>query len=83
MMRIVMAAILPLVLASGMKSVSPQNLQKAATTALNDRTGIEKLHQQDIAATFSGDPNALADLFTETAFCWSREPQPLWEDRRF
>lgn len=32
-----------------------------------DRRGIEKLHQQDVQATLSGDPQALADLFTDDA----------------
>jgi uncharacterized protein (TIGR02246 family) len=31
------------------------------------RSGIEKLHKQDIAATLAHDPQALADLFTEDA----------------
>jgi uncharacterized protein (TIGR02246 family) len=32
-----------------------------------DLQGIEKLHSQDVAATLSGDPQALADLFTDDA----------------
>jgi ketosteroid isomerase-like protein len=32
-----------------------------------DRAAIEKLHQQDIAATLSGDPVALTDLWTDDA----------------
>ena len=30
----------------------------------NDRAGIAKLHKQDVAATLSGDPVSLADLFS-------------------
>jgi uncharacterized protein (TIGR02246 family) len=33
--------------------------------ALDDRAGIEKAHQEDVAATLSGDPKALTDLFSE------------------
>ena len=32
-----------------------------------DMQAIEKLHQKDIAATLSGGPQALADLFTDDA----------------
>ena len=32
-----------------------------------EMVGIEKLHQQDIAATLSSDPKALADLWTDDA----------------
>ncbi len=32
-----------------------------------DMAGIEKLHQQDIAATLSRDPVALTDLWTDDA----------------
>ena len=32
-----------------------------------DRAGIEKFHQQDIAATLSRDPVALTDLWTDDA----------------
>jgi uncharacterized protein (TIGR02246 family) len=32
-----------------------------------DLQGIDKLHSQDVAATLSGDPQALADLFTDDA----------------
>jgi len=31
------------------------------------RAAIDKLHQQDVAATLTGDPKALADLFTDDA----------------
>jgi uncharacterized protein (TIGR02246 family) len=37
------------------------------TTDSADMQAIEKLHQKDIAATLSGDPQALADLFTDDA----------------
>lgn len=32
-----------------------------------DRAAIEKLHRQDVAATLSGDPAALGELWTEDA----------------
>jgi ketosteroid isomerase-like protein len=32
-----------------------------------DLQGVQTLHQQDIDATLSGDPQALADLFTQYA----------------
>jgi uncharacterized protein (TIGR02246 family) len=38
---------------------------KAPSSA--DRERIERLHQEDVAATLSGDPKALADLFTDDA----------------
>jgi len=38
-----------------------------ASAAGDARAGIEKLHQQDVAATLAGDPKALADLFTDDA----------------
>jgi uncharacterized protein (TIGR02246 family) len=34
---------------------------------MSDTQGIQKLHQRDIDATLSGDPQALADLFAEDA----------------
>lgn len=36
-------------------------------TRAADLKAIEKLHQQDVAATLSGDSQALADLFTDDA----------------
>jgi uncharacterized protein (TIGR02246 family) len=39
----------------------------AIGAAAGDLQGIEKLHAQDVAATQSGDPQALADLFTDDA----------------
>ena len=50
-----------------------QVVQKPATSAGSDRgrdadwAAIEKLHQQDIAATLSRDPVALTDLWTDDA----------------
>jgi ketosteroid isomerase-like protein len=38
-----------------------------ANIARPDLAGIEKLHQQDVAATLAGDPKALADLWTDDA----------------
>jgi len=37
----------------------------AAGPQAADLPAIEKLHRQDVAATLSGDPQALADLFTD------------------
>jgi len=39
--------------------------RRAATDA--EMVGIEKLHQLDVAATLSGDPKALAELWTDDA----------------
>ena len=50
-----------------------QVVQKPATSVGSDkghdadRAAIEKLHQQDIAATLSRDPVALTDLWTDDA----------------
>ena len=44
-----------------------QVIQKPAASAGSDRAAIEKLHQQDIAATLSRDPVALTDLWTDDA----------------
>src|SRR6266849_202125 len=35
--------------------------------ASGELAGIEKLHQQDVAATLAGDPKALASLWTDDA----------------
>lgn len=40
-------------------------------------SGIEKLHQQDVAATLAHDPQALAELFTEDAVLLEPESAPL------
>jgi hypothetical protein len=39
----------------------------AADSLTQDKAGIEKLHKQDFAATQSGDPDALAELWSEDA----------------
>src|SRR5262249_52101976 len=39
----------------------------AADVHAADMAAIEKLHSQDVAATLSGDPNALAALWTDDA----------------
>jgi uncharacterized protein (TIGR02246 family) len=39
----------------------------ASAARAADLAGIEKLHQEDVAATLSGDPVALANLFTDDA----------------
>ena len=55
-------------------SLAGQVVQRPAASAGSDRGGrdadlaaIEKLHQQDIAATLSRDPVALTDLWTDDA----------------
>lgn len=45
-----------------------------------DQEGIEKLHQQDIAATLAGDPKALAELWTNDAV--RLEPGPAEVGRK-
>lgn len=39
--------------------------------------GIEKLHQQDVAATLAHDPQALADLFTDDAVLLEPSSPPV------
>jgi len=41
--------------------------QRAPTTDARDLAGIERLHQQDVAATVPGDAKLLADTWTEDA----------------
>ena len=57
----------------GLTPLAGQVVQAQAASAGSDRgraadlAAIEKLHQQDIAATLSRDPVALTDLWTEDA----------------
>ena len=45
-----------------------------------DMAGIEKFHQQDIAATLSRDPVALTDLWTDDAVRLSQgQPRGGWQ----
>jgi ketosteroid isomerase-like protein len=44
-----------------------RNQTKTTDKKAQDMAGIEKLHQQDIAATLSRDPVALTDLWTDDA----------------
>jgi ketosteroid isomerase-like protein len=61
------------VLAGALTAFASQLVQKPAAPAGRDksrdadRAAIEKLHQQDIAATLSRDPVALTDLWTDDA----------------
>ena len=41
--------------------------EKTVDAQAQDKAGIEKLHQRDIAATLSRDPVALTDLWTDDA----------------
>jgi len=41
------------------------------------RAAIEQLHQQDVAATLTQDPKALADLFTENAVLLEPDNVPV------
>ena len=55
-----------LFLATGV--VVAKDLPLAKTQASEpQKIGIEKLHQQDVAATLSGDPKALSELWTDDA----------------
>lgn len=47
--------------------IFPQTATRTAGASMSDEQGIQKLHQQDMDATLSSDPQALADLFTEDA----------------
>jgi uncharacterized protein (TIGR02246 family) len=44
-----------------------QRLSGPSAARAEDLAGIEELHRQDVAATLSGDPAALANLFTSDA----------------
>src|SRR5882724_5913743 len=39
--------------------------RKTADAHVQDMAGIERLHSQDVAATLSGDPAALTELWTD------------------
>jgi uncharacterized protein (TIGR02246 family) len=43
----------------------PSSRSSTASSYSQDRAGIERLHRQDVAATLSGHPEALANLFSE------------------
>jgi uncharacterized protein (TIGR02246 family) len=60
--KILVAAFLLLLMATG-RYVAPS----IAETETREQQMIEKLHQQDVAATLAGDPKALADLWTDDA----------------
>ncbi len=61
------------VVAGALTALAGQMVQGQASSAGSDRgrdadlAAIEKLHQQDIAATLSRDPVALTDLWTDDA----------------
>ena len=61
------------VVVGALTALAGQVVQGPAASAGSDRgrdadlAGIEKLHQQDIAATLSRDPVALTDLWTDDA----------------
>src|SRR5215203_4219190 len=61
------------VVVSALTAFPAQAVQKPAAPVASDRGGdadraaIEKLHQQDTAATLSRDPVALTDLWTDDA----------------
>ncbi len=70
-MRVFSVAVVVVV---GALTASEQVVQNPLASVANDRGGrdvdraaIEKLHQQDIAATLSRDPAALTDLWTDDA----------------
>jgi hypothetical protein len=42
-----------------------QNEEGSMTVRSQDLAGIEKLRSQDIAATLTGDPTALTELWTD------------------
>jgi uncharacterized protein (TIGR02246 family) len=45
--------------------VTSGRIPRASGASAADLAGIEKLHREDVAATLSGDPVALANLFTD------------------
>jgi uncharacterized protein (TIGR02246 family) len=69
-----MKALSVAVVVGALTAFAEQAVQKPAASVGSDRGGrdadraaIEKLHQQDIAATLSRDPVALTDLWTDDA----------------
>jgi len=50
-----------------MSCISSVETAEGKTPTSADTRAIEKLHQKDVEATLSGDPMALADLFTDDA----------------
>jgi len=62
--RLLVVALLSLSAAIGWFAMPPIVKSEAHEQEMAD---IEKLHQLDIAATLAGDPQALADLFTDDA----------------
>jgi uncharacterized protein (TIGR02246 family) len=53
--------------AAVMSCISSADAAEGKTPNSADTRAIEKLHQKDVEATLSGDPTALADLFTDDA----------------
>lgn len=62
-LRLSLAVVVCLVVVAGVAYSVP----RSAPADEAARSGIEKLHQQDVAATLAHDPQALADLFTDDA----------------
>lgn len=60
--RALVACMLIALAADGARAANP-----TPNAADQDMRAIEKLHRQDVAATLSGDPAALAELFTDDA----------------
>jgi uncharacterized protein (TIGR02246 family) len=61
------ALVLPALLVSAGALLVGHTLGTTAHAGEADMVGIERLHRQDVAATVSGDPRALAGLWTDDA----------------
>lgn len=57
--------------------LSISHLKANAAPADDARAAIERLHQQDVAATLTQDPKALADLFAENAVLLEPDNAPV------
>jgi ketosteroid isomerase-like protein len=63
-LKTVILAISLLILSTGIALMKVLPIAEASEQQMS---GIEKLHQQDVAATLSGDANKLAELWTDDA----------------
>jgi len=69
-MKVLSVAVVVGVLTTGSEHVAQKPAASVGSNSANrdaDRAAIERLHQQDIAATLSRDPVALTDLWTDDA----------------
>lgn len=77
MNRILIGCVCTLASLTLLLSVRTPQIKANAAPADDARAGIEKAHQQDVAATLADDPKALANLFTEDAVLLEPDNAPL------